>query len=187
MAYRGGYLPETRRAHRARPARRARSAAWSPPTRSSSASTSASSTRWSAPATRARSPALWQRFGRAGRRGEASSRVLVASSAPLDQYLARDPEHLLGAPVEEARIDPDNVEILVQHLKCAAFELPFDERRGASASVAAERHARGARLPGASTGVVHECRHDGHACTTGRPTPIRPTTCRCAASAGTTS
>jgi DEAD/DEAH box helicase domain-containing protein len=51
--------------------------------------------------------------------------VLVTSSAPLDQYLAREPRFLLGAPVEEARIDPDNVEILVQHLKCAAFELPL--------------------------------------------------------------
>jgi DEAD/DEAH box helicase domain-containing protein len=72
--------------------------------------------------------ATWQRLGRAGRRGRTSIGVLVASSAPLDQYLAREPQFLLGAPVEEARIDPDNVEILVQHLKCAAFELPF--RRG---------------------------------------------------------
>jgi DEAD/DEAH box helicase domain-containing protein len=69
--------------------------------------------------------ATWQRFGRAGRRGEQSICVLVASSAPLDQYLAREPDYLLGASVEEARIDPANVEILVQHLKCAAFELPF--------------------------------------------------------------
>ncbi len=68
---------------------------------------------------------MWQRFGRAGRRGEESVCVLVTSSAPVDQYLARDPGFLLGSPVEEARIDPDNVEILVQHLKCAAFELPF--------------------------------------------------------------
>ena len=67
----------------------------------------------------------WQRFGRAGRRGALSIAVLITSSAPLDQYLAREPEYLLGAPVEEARIDPDNVEILIQHLKCAAFELPF--------------------------------------------------------------
>ncbi len=70
----------------------------------------------------------WQRFGRAGRRGETSICVLVTCSAPLDQYLAREPKFLLGAPVEEARIDPDNVEILIQHLKCAAFEMPF--RRG---------------------------------------------------------
>ena len=70
---------------------------------------------------------LWQRFGRAGRRQEGSLAVLVASSAPLDQYCATDPAAIVGAPVEHARIDPDNVEILVQHLKCAAFELPFKE------------------------------------------------------------
>ncbi len=71
---------------------------------------------------------VWQRFGRAGRRGNRSICVLVTSSTPIDQYLAREPEYVLGAPVEEARIDPDNVEVLVQHVKCAAFELPF--RRG---------------------------------------------------------
>jgi DEAD/DEAH box helicase domain-containing protein len=70
---------------------------------------------------------LWQRFGRAGRRTEPSLSLLVASSAPLDQYFAADPQALTGAPVEQARIDPDNVEILVQHLKCAAFELPFED------------------------------------------------------------
>jgi DEAD/DEAH box helicase domain-containing protein len=68
---------------------------------------------------------LWQRFGRAGRRQGESLALLVTSSAPLDQYLARLPQDLLAAEVEQARIDPDNVEILVQHLKCAAFELPF--------------------------------------------------------------
>jgi DEAD/DEAH box helicase domain-containing protein len=71
---------------------------------------------------------MWQRFGRGGRRGELSLCVLVTSSAPVDQYLAAEPEFLLGAPVEEARIDPNNAEIVIQHLKCAAFELPF--RRG---------------------------------------------------------
>ncbi|CAM3393823.1 DEAD/DEAH box helicase [Corallococcus soli] len=71
--------------------------------------------------------ALSQRFGRAGRRGMGSLALLVTSSAPLDQYFASDPKALTGAPVEHARIDPDNVEILVQHLKCAAFELPFEE------------------------------------------------------------
>jgi DEAD/DEAH box helicase domain-containing protein len=71
---------------------------------------------------------LWQRFGRAGRRGKLSICVLVTSSTPLDQYVAREPGYVIGAPVEEARIDPDNAEILIQHLKCAAFELPF--RRG---------------------------------------------------------
>jgi DEAD/DEAH box helicase domain-containing protein len=67
----------------------------------------------------------WQRFGRAGRRGSRSVAVLVCSSDPLDQYLAREPELLLDSPAEEARIDPKNVEIVIQHLKCAAFEAPF--------------------------------------------------------------
>ena len=70
--------------------------------------------------------ALWQRFGRAGRRQGESLAVLVASSAPLDQYVALEPDVVVRASIEHARIDPDNVEILVQHLKCATFELPFD-------------------------------------------------------------
>jgi DEAD/DEAH box helicase domain-containing protein len=69
---------------------------------------------------------LWQRFGRAGRRRDLSLAVLVSSSNPIDQYMARHPRQLVSAPIEHARIDPDNIEILVQHLKCAAFELPFE-------------------------------------------------------------
>ncbi len=68
----------------------------------------------------------WQRFGRAGRRGSRSIAVLVCSSDPLDQFLAREPSYVLDASAEEARIDPSNTEILVQHLKCAAFEAPFE-------------------------------------------------------------
>jgi DEAD/DEAH box helicase domain-containing protein len=71
--------------------------------------------------------ALWQRFGRGGRRMGPSLSLLVTSSMPLDQYVANDARFLIGAPIEHARIDPDNVEILVSHLKCAAFELPFEE------------------------------------------------------------
>ncbi|MFT3837750.1 MAG: DEAD/DEAH box helicase [Myxococcaceae bacterium] len=71
--------------------------------------------------------ALWQRFGRAGRRQGESLALLIASSAPLDQYVAADPRLLLRSPIEHARIDPDNVEILIQHIKCGAFELPFEE------------------------------------------------------------
>ena len=67
--------------------------------------------------------------------------VLVASSAPLDQYLAREPAYFLGSPIEEARVDPDNVEILVQHLKCAAFEMPF-QRGEAFGSLGAEETAQ---------------------------------------------
>ena len=68
---------------------------------------------------------LWQRFGRAGRRRDLALSVLVSSSNPIDQYVARYPRQLVSAPIEHARIDPDNIEILIQHLKCAAFELPF--------------------------------------------------------------
>jgi DEAD/DEAH box helicase domain-containing protein len=69
--------------------------------------------------------ATWQRFGRAGRRGNKSLAVLVCSSRATDQYMAGRPEYVLDAGSEEARIDPDNAEILMQHLKCAAFEFPF--------------------------------------------------------------
>jgi DEAD/DEAH box helicase domain-containing protein len=69
---------------------------------------------------------LWQRFGRAGRRQGDSLAVLVTNSSPLNQFFATHPDGLVTAPVEQARIDPDNVEILIQHLKCAAFELPFE-------------------------------------------------------------
>jgi DEAD/DEAH box helicase domain-containing protein len=69
---------------------------------------------------------LWQRFGRAGRRRDLSLAVLVSSSNPVDQFMARHPRQLISAPIEHARIDPDNIEILLQHLKCAAFELPFE-------------------------------------------------------------
>lgn len=74
--------------------------------------------------------ALWQRFGRAGRRQGTSLSLLVTSSAPVDQYVSSTAPALLSTPVEQARIDPDNVEVLVQHLKCAAFELPFESDEG---------------------------------------------------------
>jgi DEAD/DEAH box helicase domain-containing protein len=67
----------------------------------------------------------WQRFGRAGRRGERSIALMICSSNPIDQFLAREPSYLLDANAEEARVDPNNVEILIQHLKCAVFEAPF--------------------------------------------------------------
>ena len=71
---------------------------------------------------------LWQRFGRAGRRSDLSLALLVTASNPVDQFVARHPRQLWSQSIEHARIDPDNVEILVQHLKCAAFELPFRAR-----------------------------------------------------------
>ncbi|HKV23691.1 MAG TPA: DEAD/DEAH box helicase [Candidatus Acidoferrum sp.] len=67
----------------------------------------------------------WQRAGRAGRRKGSSCAVMVASSAPLDQFIVRHPDYFFGNTPEHAYIQPDNLEILVNHLKCAAFELPI--------------------------------------------------------------
>ena len=69
----------------------------------------------------------WQRAGRAGRRHSLSMTVLTASSAPLDQYVVENPDYFFGASPEQAHINPDNLEILISHLKCAAFELPIQD------------------------------------------------------------
>ena len=69
----------------------------------------------------------WQQAGRAGRRQGESLAVLVATAAPVDQFLAQHPEYLFEESPEQALIDPNNLLILMQHLKCAAFELPFQE------------------------------------------------------------
>src|SRR6059058_3520066 len=74
----------------------------------------------------------WQRAGRAGRRSGSSCAVFVASSAPLDQFIVQHPDYFFDRSPEHGHIQPDNLEILVNHLKCAAFELPIspDERFG---------------------------------------------------------
>lgn len=69
--------------------------------------------------------ATWQRLGRAGRRQKPSLGILVASSTALDQYVVRHPEFFENAPPEMARIAPDQLLILLDHIRCAAFELPF--------------------------------------------------------------
>ena len=67
----------------------------------------------------------WQRAGRAGRRQTTALAVMVASSAPLDQYIVEHPEYFFERAPEQARIHADNLEILLNHIKCAAFELPI--------------------------------------------------------------
>ncbi len=67
----------------------------------------------------------WQQAGRAGRRNKVSAAVLVASSAPIDQFLINHPEYFFSQPPENGIIDPNNLVILMSHIKCAAFELPF--------------------------------------------------------------
>jgi len=70
--------------------------------------------------------ATWQQFGRAGRRAGTSVAVLIASAAPVDQYVVHHPEFLLEGTPEEARADPDNLHVLLAHLRAAVFELPFE-------------------------------------------------------------
>ena len=96
----------------------------------------------------------WQRFGRAGRRGETSIAVMCATSAAIDQYLARHPDYLFDKGAENARIDPQNTEILLQHLKCAAFELPFVS--GEAYSVLPAPDTRDALRYLSDNGVLHE-------------------------------
>lgn len=69
----------------------------------------------------------WQQAGRSGRRESVSVSVLIASSAPLDQYVIRHHDYFFESPSENGIVDPDNLIILTEHLKCAAFELPFRE------------------------------------------------------------
>jgi len=69
----------------------------------------------------------WQRAGRAGRSGEISLAIMVGSSSPTDQYLVRHPQYFLSRSPESAFVDPSNLYITSDHLKCAAFELPFEQ------------------------------------------------------------
>ena len=99
--------------------------------------------------------ATWQRAGRAGRRSGRSAAVLVASSAPLDQFVVRNPSYFFDAPPEHALINPDNLHILVDHVKCAAFELPFTTSEA----------VRPARCPGSA----RRARRRAASCTAPRP------------------
>ncbi len=69
----------------------------------------------------------WQQAGRSGRADNPSLSLLVASSSPLDQYLAQYPDYLFKSNPEAALIDPDNLLIILNHIKCAAYEIPFKE------------------------------------------------------------
>lgn len=69
----------------------------------------------------------WQQAGRAGRRSDTSLLIVVATSSPMDQYIMRHPDYFFGKSPEEARVNPNNLYILLNHVKCAAYELPFAE------------------------------------------------------------
>lgn len=92
----------------------------------------------------------WQRIGRAGRRQGVSAAIVVTGAGPLDRYVAANPQFLFEGLPEEARLDPDNIHVLLAHIRAAAFELPFepDERFGPApahdllAFLAEEGHVR---------------------------------------------
>ena len=71
--------------------------------------------------------ATWQQAGRSGRRSDGSLAVMVASSSPLDQYIVSHPDYFFGRTAESGLVNPDNLYVLVSHVKCAAFELPFKQ------------------------------------------------------------
>ncbi|HEX8917181.1 MAG TPA: DEAD/DEAH box helicase [Chloroflexota bacterium] len=77
----------------------------------------------------------WQQIGRAGRRSDSSMAVLVGNSGPLDQFLMTHSDYFFGRSPEAGLVDPDNLIILASHVKCAAFELPFqaEEQLGTAA------------------------------------------------------
>lgn len=69
----------------------------------------------------------WQRAGRAGRRSAVSAAILLGSSAPVDQFLMQHPDYFFDQPPEHGVVDPNNLIILLSHVKCALFELPFED------------------------------------------------------------
>jgi DEAD/DEAH box helicase domain-containing protein len=69
-----------------------------------------------------------QQFGRSGRKGTESVAIFVASNSAVDQFIVRHPEFLLERSSEHAIINPDNLLLLMDHIRCAAFELPFIDR-----------------------------------------------------------
>ncbi|MFN0073010.1 MAG: DEAD/DEAH box helicase [Chloroflexota bacterium] len=70
----------------------------------------------------------WQQMGRVGRREGTSLAIYVATSSPLDQFLVTKPEYFFSKSPEAALVHPDNLVIMANHLRCAAFELPFNDQ-----------------------------------------------------------
>ncbi len=108
---------------------------------------------------------VWQQAGRAGRRTDESAVIFIASNSPLDQYICTHPRYLFGTSPEHALTNPDNLRILVKHLLCATYELPFgrDESFGEFGPV--EELLETLR----EAGAVHQTRDQYHWLGEGQP------------------
>jgi DEAD/DEAH box helicase domain-containing protein len=71
--------------------------------------------------------ATWQQAGRAGREIDSSLTIMITTSSPVDQFLAHHPDYFFERNPEQALINPDNLLILLEHLRCATFEIPFEK------------------------------------------------------------
>ncbi len=107
----------------------------------------------------------WQQAGRAGRRTDQSIAIMIASNSPLDQYICHHPRYLFGRSPEHALTNPDNARIMVKHLQCAAYELPFrqEEAYGAFGPVDSLLEAL------ADAGILHQTRQQYHYLGEGAP------------------
>jgi DEAD/DEAH box helicase domain-containing protein len=72
----------------------------------------------------------WQQAGRAGRGDDPAVAIFIATANPLDQFLAHHPDYFFSRSPEQALVNPDHLLILLNHLRCAAFELPFQPGEG---------------------------------------------------------
>ncbi len=69
----------------------------------------------------------WQQAGRAGRTQDLAVAILIATSNPLDQYIVRHPEYFFGQSPEVGLVNPDNLYVFTNHVRCATFELPIEQ------------------------------------------------------------
>lgn len=69
----------------------------------------------------------WQQAGRAGRKGDISLAIFIASSAPIDQFIVRNPSYFFDKTPESGYVDRNNFQILFDHLRCSVFELPYSQ------------------------------------------------------------